>query len=668
MTIRVRLSDGRIAAFPEGTPPEQIEAVLRTSGVVAPLEMGAQEPDAARPVMLSPRERGAERARQEVESGFASPLAESLLAGATLGLSVPVSAAADVASATIGRFLGAPEERLPPAQFGEALEFERGRLGALREAAPGASLAGGLIGGLAGGGAVSALARGAARVSPLAARAVETLTPRAGQFLRNTARAATTGAAVGATQAGVEQGAKEIPRGAVIGAVAAPVLGGIVSGGVAAARRIREAFKGDRTSAAFRVLSRTLRRPVEDIEDAVTAFTQRFGRAPRLTEIATEAENRELARIAQTRGFLGQLPEAPATLVSGELERIQQLPRDLQRAAFGREATKLSPAAVMRIRGERGDIEFGRFAKRRLTLTDDLKQFLEDPDFRVQLTRGAGKGEGGTVKITTSRLKNQLARVISGDRPVTAGFLENLRQASAEEGFKDQVRSFIAEQVPEFRQALTRSATLAQFSEGLEAAPGLLAGRTPSLREALRSQPGARAESRRAGMRAGVVQSIEQELGGTPEQALAAANRFRASPELRERVAIALGVPAAQRLRGAGEEAVRIARSTRPIRQLETPSISEQEAQQLADIANLTFVGQGGGAFRANLAAQFARRLKLSPATATRIAELAASPTTFPNAIAALRRAGVQNRTLVDIFARSVPASAVFAAEQSSQR
>lgn len=169
---------------------------------------------------------------------------------------------------------------------------------ATTEANPITSGIGTAAGIISGAGALSAGAK-AAEAVPVVGSAVRALTPKSGQLVRNLARTATTGAAVGAADAAGHGGDSEdalLSAGA--GAVGGPIM---AAAGHTAAKVIAPA-----SVKAMRLLADKIGEPPELLTIAFQKFKGATGRFPSLAEIVGMKSRGELRQMAADNSTIGE--------------------------------------------------------------------------------------------------------------------------------------------------------------------------------------------------------------------------------------------------------------------------------------------------------------------------------------------------------------------------
>lgn len=188
------------------------------------------------------------------------------------------------------------------ASYSNILQMIRGKTDAQIAANPGVGLIGEFGGAIGSGSAAGKLIKaGASRLiatgAPTAVRigqAVESAaTLRKGQKLANAAKITATGAAAGGVQAAGT--GEDIGTGVVTGAVAAPIVGGILKVGQIASRPFRDVM---RLSSASRILSRLTTSSRDQLERLAATYRQATGAEPTLFELLPLADRNKILKTA----------------------------------------------------------------------------------------------------------------------------------------------------------------------------------------------------------------------------------------------------------------------------------------------------------------------------------------------------------------------------------
>lgn len=236
-------------------------------------------------------------------------------AGAELGETADgwQSAAAGIRKGMFGvpDMLAAAGERFLPsaitgnhtdASYSNILQMIRGKTDAQVAANPGVGLAGEFGGALVTGKAAGKLIKaGASRLiatgAPAAVRvgqAVESAaTLRKGQKLANAAKITATGAGAGGLQAAGT--GENVGTGIVTGAVAAPIVGGILKVGQVASRPFRDVL---RLTKADQILSRLTTASRDQLERLAATYRQATGAEPTLFELLPLADRNKILKTA----------------------------------------------------------------------------------------------------------------------------------------------------------------------------------------------------------------------------------------------------------------------------------------------------------------------------------------------------------------------------------
>lgn len=329
--ITVTLADGTqhvYANAPDTITPDQVAARAQTDFGQAPkaIDGGRGAPPARTPAPQSDADKAAFNARFNADFN-ARWLAQHPEEAQRRRIAAGAQQRADNHAANSGNFLtalkggvtrymfGVPEriaaagERFLPsaitgnttdASYDQILQTIRGNTDAdMARSTPGA-ITGGAIGSVASGRAVTGAlaplaARASAAASPILSRAGNVLeslmTLRKGQAVANAAKLSVGGAAAGGTQA-VGEGSDPV-RGAVTGAIAAPLVGGSLKLAGVLTRPVRDFL---RTSSAGQILSRFTSTTADEITARAAAYRQATGAEPTVFELLPLADRNKILK------------------------------------------------------------------------------------------------------------------------------------------------------------------------------------------------------------------------------------------------------------------------------------------------------------------------------------------------------------------------------------
>ena len=452
--------------------------------------------------------------------------------------------------------------------YDETLSAVRAKTDAQMEMAPTTAFAGQVGGSIAGGGFVgSAIKRGATRLAAAATPTVaktgnvlsKLLTFEKGQKLANVGKVAVAGTLGGGAQAAGE--GSDITTGALTGAVAAPVVGGVIK----AAR-----FVGGKL-----------------LRQATRPFSTSNSKAIR--ELAKEAPDAIAARHAALSAQVGENVPVVAALNDGDFRAVSK--RVIQHSPEAEQVAKAHTGGYIRKfmdrmlshvnnAGRTGDAQItsiGELAQLRRDTADDLMSPIRDRMMDItqipldDVEKSVTKEIGSRIKGLAPRMKEAFDNLDPGElgkmgldasdlaaarrlmtdwglgNPVEASVkeMDSLRRALEAAGKSSatsnpanamayrnaakSVRDFVQSNVPEYGQVIDTFAAQSRMMEGFEhAASGKRVMDTPDdqLRKNLQTPEG------RVGMKAGELFRQREAVTARPTSAMAAARDFAAEGKL----------------------------------------------------------------------------------------------------------------------------------------
>lgn len=579
--------------------------------------------------------------------------------------------------------------------YDETLTAVRSKTDAQMEMAPKTAFAGQVGGSLAGGGFVGGVAKRAgaklaASSRPIVARSGNVLeglvTMRKGQKLRNTGKVMVSGAAGGAAQAAGE--GSDVGEGALYGAAAPLVIGGVIKAGGLGKKLVRQATRPFSSST-----SKAMREVVSEAPEAVAArhaaLSDQVGENVPVVAALNDGDFRAVAQQVVKRS-----PEAEA-IAKGH---TGQYLRTFMNRMLGH---------VNRA-GRTGDAQItsiGELAQLRRNTADDLMHPIKDrtvdltqlplDDLERQVTREIG----GRIKGLAPRMKdafndidpNELdklgldasdlnaARKLMSDwgfgKPVQATVkeMDSLRRALDAAGKSSQasnpanamayrnaaktIRDFVESEVPEYGQMVDTYAAQSRMMEGFETSA---AGKRISdiaddqLRKNLQTPEG------RVGMKAGELFRQREAVSAKPTSAIAAARNYAAEGNLTRPASLDpgaaqpgmitenLGEQAAAGLARASQGETQVLGRMLDTEKVHAMARSEDGALSPEEIAYGAFLGNALASVKARFLASLVAKLPhgFNPKVAENIAEMLYSqdPAASAKALAALNKIGFTER------------------------
>lgn len=529
------------------------------------------------------------------------------------------------------------------------------------------NVTGGLLAGAAAGAGVQAGLRGlsAARVAPEAVRrTAAALRFQPGQTGLNVARAIPEGAAFGAGAAALE--GEDTLSGAGSGALGG-VVGVGVSGAVGAGADTVRRLAGTREGGAS-LLRNLVDVSPQELRRRAEEFFRLRGRGPRLTEIVSPEEG------GRRIGAVGTLRQRAGAVLEESADAARSTRQAETRGALGAERVQTpSPQRLAETRARSVNRQFEEIADDPITLTDDVREFLEDPDFINSLPRNTPLADGSG---TAASLRRKIAAALKGEETLTVRDIENVRQLTNVPDFAQETRAILRTQSPEADAALTefgRRGDVIQGREGNLLRTGRITrqgGREASLEELADQARSGTPEQRRqavstlVGARAQGRAELIRRAGESPEQAERVLTELASSENLRANIQTLFGRNAAQRLLRQGEVGDRAARGVEAARPRgDTLGREVTDTQNAAFQAAALLSNRFGAGFVSNFARNLQVSLRVPPAAAQRVAELVSDPTRSREAAALLRRLRVRDQQVADAVAR---VSAGFAVDEAT--
>lgn len=539
------------------------------------------------------------------------------------------------------------------------------------------------------------IARGAGAIAPrlgAVGRAVSgAFRIKKGQPIANLAK----GAAIGATATGAQTGIAEerLPSsgeaafGAAFGAAVPTALEGVrravrpITSSLrpeAAARTAALQEVQRTTGMGGREAADTIARRV-DTEEAIQRGT------PALTEVLEPAEAAALGERA------GRRSDAASRTLSKAVE--EQAGRRMQRMQDSAVASGPAKAAAD-VRKEASD-RFTRvmrerdpFGKKGVNLgvrmvtvpLDDAKTLISRRDFARTLSADAMQAVNDAIdndapaRIALSDLDETRAALSAASDRVEVGGAR----------FKDmsqRLRAIGGRQIPLYERELRRLARENARADGIEAGRAALTGpateevaiarRTSrEAKELSRSKPRAEARAKAAGVAEGGRAALVERVG-SPTGSARTARDIAGGGTMRKRIAAAFGQKEAGRMAQAASSEMRRAEGT------VTAGVASQRgakaalsnASEISSIleAGALASGRGSAGFNLHIIQRLTQKFDIPPSVAERLARRASDPSRTHQFVAALRRRGISEDDIMDMYRGASAAGGVFAAQAPSK-
>ncbi len=533
----------------------------------------------------------------------------------------------------------------PNLSFTEALERYRSFRRGLEEDFPLTSGLGNVAGALTGGGGLGLGLRGAAAVTR-AGQAVRNLTQlQPGQRLANTARLAGGGAIAG----GITEGmlGEDPAQGALTGAVGGP-LG---AQAVRALSRIPGAFSRvfDEAGLVVRDLAQRLDVDPDLIAGRVAEFTRATGTRPSIIDILDPRAVEDLRETIRTRP--GAIDEANRIALERQATRASEFAEQVR---GGRVTTTdiAERARQSRLAGR----QFGSVADETVTFSPkQVEDLLSDANFRggipITLRRRLDEvldqvPEGSPVELTVEDI--EYARLELRER-AKAGGANRVFQNLA-----DQIEKVARSQIPAYGDAIDEFSRRALRREGVEQGRRLV---TQDTSQALARRRAAQTAEEGAGQRVGARSQLVDIAGESAASANRLAMAFSEEGGLVSRLRSVLPEDQIEELQQLGRAQARSFRNQgriAPAIRAETDEAVTEAARNIVDLA-VASTGRTSPQFLAGVFTRVLRTVRpgISEKRATELARLAFDPERTDDVIRALRRGGLRNDQILDVFALS---------------
>lgn len=495
-----------------------------------------------------------------------------------------------------------------------------------------ASLVGDVVGGVASLPVGGAVVKGAEAV-PLIGHAAQAVNDMS--FVPRTAIKAGVDSALGAGTGYVQNGTP----GAIAGAVAGPVAGAAVRGGVAI-------LKGP-TAAAYRILAKTIKMPGETLAQAASRlqndadeFRSVYGRNPSLAEMADVSQGKEIG------DTIRRTPSAQQVASSQDEKLAVGRQGELSSAVAGtRPSATAAQGDVEAQARQKLDADMAQIDQQRVHITPEQTQFLEGNSASLRSVM-----RGTSYDDARAALDDHLDQGVSP----RLRDVETWRQAAARgarsadpviahdfAGIRDAVRG-IGENVPEYADAMGDYAHLMRFGENLpEGAKGLSTA-PKDFAAGFNNQPhDTIGRAAQAGQTVGLRTAISQKALQSPSAAAEVSRRLSEDAGLRQNIDTAFQPNEAQRIKRAGEIALKAGRGMASA--VPTQSTAQQAQQAVTGHAIRTAalgVHGGSSSFASHNIEWLVNRAGLPMGTAKKVAELAMDPKNTPAVLQYLKGRG----------------------------
>ena len=593
-------------------------------------------------------------AAMDDSGNFADKVARGQFGAGLRGFGAGIFGLGDIAAAAGTALQGVGDEKAM--SFGEALEAQREFRRALEDEFPVTSLVGEVAGAVTGGAlaikGISTLAKGAGK-APALVRAVTQL--QKGQGLKNTARLAAGGAVAGGITEGVTEG--EAQKGAILGLAAGPLGVGLLKAGEITKLGITKLLE-DPAAAGIKAMAQKMGVKADEMARRFLEFKTVTGKNPTMADLA----NNEAA--VELRQMIVNQPAAAAAAREGAEAVLETRGADIaEQLAGGRvtttraaqEARRTTVAGEAFAAAERDPIKFTK---------GQVTDLLNDPDLRRGLPRTlkrrlddlmdvAGEGQGVTLSgLDVNDMRKALRKRARGATGADRVFGE----------LADEVEQIARGQSQKFGEAIDEFARRSLTGEGVEAGRKVATTRTGEFVQAGEAAGAAEAAGRRVGARTAVAETAA-------ESATSADRLVKTLSEeggLVERLKTVLPEAELNRIR---EIAKLQARSGQNISTL-APAARAQVDRELRDAVSdavggiVAATGGAGAGFKSNVIVRLISRILPggNPKIIENMARDLFDPAKTQQVIDAMRRAGINDQAILDLYAKVAVSSGAAAA------
>ncbi len=556
----------------------------------------------------------------------------------------------DVVSAS-GTFVGAKISGEDSLSFGDALEAQREFRRALEEEFPLTSGLAEVGGAFFGGGGVGLVARGAVRggTGVVARTITKATTLQPGQRLKNIARLSGAGAVAGGITEGLTEG--EPVRGAEFGAVAGPIGAGLIKGAGITFRAIKNALK-DPATKGLRILAKKLGEKPEEIMRRFLEFEAVTGTPASVADIANPQAAAELRDIIAEQvgstAIARQAAEAVTRRRGAEVAE-QVTGGRVTTTQTAQKTARTRQAEIQFAKANEDTIIFDKQAVDDLLLDSDLRRALPTT-LRRRLDKALDAvGEDSPVELTGLDVND--LRLALRDRARGATGADRVFGELA-----DEVVAIASAQSPAFGRAIR------EFERRSLRGEGVAAGRKGLAQATEEFEAGVTKASGDVDTGAGTRVGIRSALGDRAREGAVAATKLAKTlaedSGLVRRLRAVLPAREVDRLQQLGRLQARSAENVATL----APGIRAAEDAVLRDAvrdavgALVVAGGNTGGAFKASVVQRILARLtpRISPRIAENLAADIFDPKKQKAVLNALRRAGLDDVEILDLFVVAV--------------
>ena len=675
--IRVRLPNGQVAQFPEGTPPEQIEAAIANMAQEE-RPQGPQIPQTLEELRALEGEERAQAMRElgrraGADAGRGETAVRAGAQGVLFGLGDRLAAAG---GALRGAVTPGKDDNF---SYSDNLEFMRGVREAASEQNPVTAGVSEVAGAIGGGTALAGAARTGLRAGGALGRsAAQAITPTRGQFGRNLVRAGGEGAAAaGLTEAAEGGSLEDVGQAAALGS-AFGVGGDLAMGaGGALGRYAMNRVPGREVPRAISTMARRTGIEPDELMARIERFrAQNDGRGPRLVDIleGNEATRLYPATTGSTR--------AAETMRDTIIEETRMRPVRVAQEIRGNRPTRGTQTVASEGQGRLDAFRLQNAqAPVRVGAGDRgvIEEILSDyPSALTRSERSAILNEIEEGVVPFNRIDQLRSRISSISKR------DGASPAAGE--YAEQLRAITERSLPGYRQALLESSEALTEAEAGRAigrevlAPGttseftseVVEARTPRASPDLGEMPQARAERYAEARSRGIEEAAENRIiDQTREgerEALQLMRQLTDGGQI-DRNTAALGRPRAERLAQIGARETQTAQNLGALAPVnEAIRADSPSAEQLAEaVAEMAAVGTGraSAGFIINAGRVFLPFVNGNAGRATALAQMLVSPEPqdVQRAVRIMRQVGMGD----DLIQQFRQGAAIAAAQDSAQ-
>lgn len=528
----------------------------------------------------------------------------------------------------------------------------------------------------------------------------------AGKTLANAGQLAKAGAIAGGTYGGVsgaiegaapgitegnpveavtgagKQALKEGVLGAVGGMVAGPVLGAAVDVAAPAIKQVaaRVAARAPVVAApmvrsntslsakiagqtspidnSIAVLSRKLNMSPTDLKARVQDFVDKTGQMPRLGQVLDIATQREVRDIGAAKAAAGDV-----------LNTAQQA----DEAALSPAITKAveaggptaSPETVTAARNKAMDAAMGPLADKRVPLTKDNLDLLNDPDVTEALPRSLRK-KFAEAHTAMGKGADELSQNISLRDLESARYALSQRAGAGEKHkfgeLANEVRDIASAEVPEYGTALKQFGEQSEVAKGVEQGRAALSSNdTQSFTDTAKLASAKGQEGQALGARTALADQAKE----SPAQAARVAQRVTSDTGVQERLGAVLPATEVSRLQGNVGARLKGSEALANMAPSSQRSKSAETAKEVGDTLKSVLIAGSHSTtlFKSEMLSRLVTQLHVTDATARKLAEAITDPNRTQDVISLLKKARVNEQDVRDMVAQSAKVAGVTSGE-----